>query len=83
MFSRLASAAPTLHALHEEISEIANQLSERPSLFIQCQLRFAMDCEELRRIFFEKFIPSGLLATTSPWWISRFQIFFYQLNLIV
>jgi hypothetical protein len=54
MFSRLASAAPTLHALHEEISEIANQLSERPSLFIQCQLRFAMDCEELRRIFFEK-----------------------------
>ena len=47
LFASPASAVFTLQS-------VASQLQERPTLFIQCQLRYAMDCEELRRQFFEK-----------------------------
>ncbi|MDH4469046.1 MAG: hypothetical protein QE271_13390 [Bacteriovoracaceae bacterium] len=47
-------ATPIEDQLTLKILDMANHFQERPTLFIQCQLRYAIDCEQLRRIFFEK-----------------------------
>ena len=38
-----------------EIFELSEQLSEKPTFYIQCQLRYAMKCEDLISAFFAKF----------------------------
>lgn len=38
-----------------EITLLTNDFEQKPTFYIKCQLRFAMDCNELRRLFFEKF----------------------------
>lgn len=49
-----AAKAATFSVAESRLVKATNEVKDRPSFYIQCQLRYSLDCENLREAFFDR-----------------------------